>query len=75
MKLFAGALALLATGVVSLRSNDVENHEGIFYTTSDCCRDNGGQICGTLWRSCCMPNKCKTTLGFSTCPDQYQYKC
>lgn len=75
MKLFACALALLATGAVSLRSNTEETHESVFYTTAACCRDNGGQICGTMWTSCCAPNRCKTTLGFQTCPDKFQFKC
>lgn len=62
MKLFA-ALALLATSAVSLRSNLEENHDGFFYTKADCCRDNGGQLCGLVIKSCCQRNRCKTTLG------------
>lgn len=51
MKLLA-ALALLATATkaVSLR----ENHEGFLLgPVSTCCSLNGGDICGTVYTSCC----------------------
>lgn len=60
MKLFA-VVALLATGVASLRSSliDSEENHDILWSKSSCCKKNGGQICGKINRSCCQQQRCK----------------
>ena len=74
MKLFA-AIAVLATGVASLRSGSLTNTEvnhDILGFKGSCCAQNGGDLCGFIFRSCCKTGHCTV---FNTCPDKYEYKC